>query len=123
MNGIMKDELLNHATKELKNTFTPQQLLKGMDITSGSLNLSAIDVIRENVEGTKKGCVGIITSSSNIHRVETKVVAYADKLIPFTSFETSTGEGIKFDDVKLLKSLLISYSLLPAAKVEVFDRC
>ena len=103
MNGIMKDELLNHATKELKNTFTPQQLLKGMDITSGSLNLSAIDVIRDNMEGTKKGCVGIIPTSSSIQYIVTKLAAYADKLIPFTSFENSTGEGINIDDVKFLQ--------------------
>ena len=60
MNGIVKDELMRRVTLELKHTFSPRRFLKGMDITSGSLNLSAVDMIRTHVEGVKKACVGLI---------------------------------------------------------------
>ena len=77
-----------------------------MDTKSGNLKFSAIDVNRDHVKGTKKGCFGIIPSSSSIQCVATKLAAYADDLIPLIIFETSTGEGIKFDYVKLLQLLL-----------------
>ena len=75
MNGIVKDELLNRAIKKLKKTFAPRQFLKGMDITSGSLHLSTIDVIRDHVEETKNSCVGIIPSLSSIQHVATTIAA------------------------------------------------
>ena len=116
MNGIVKDEVLKRARKEFKSTFSPRRFLKGMDITSGSLNLSAIDVMREHIEGTKKHHIGLIPSSSSIQRVASKLAVYADEIIPFVSFETDTGKGIRFDYEKLFNVLLLAYSLKERAK-------
>ena len=54
MNGIVKDELMRHVTLELNHKFSPQRFLKGMDIMSGSLKLSAVDKIRTHVEREKR---------------------------------------------------------------------
>ena len=55
LNGIVKDETMRRSRKELKNVFSPRNFLKGMGVTSGSINLSAIEVIRNHVEGARKG--------------------------------------------------------------------
>ena len=117
MNGIVKDELMRRVTLELKHTFSPQRFLKGFDITSGSLNLSAADMIRTHVEGVKKARVGLIPSSSCIKRVAAKLAAYVDELVPFDSFETETGEGIRFHVPAALRLLLGAYSLSDEAKL------
>ena len=100
----------------IKDTFSPQNILKEMDLSSGSLNLAGVEIMRK-VEGLMKRKKGIILSSSQIQRVGAMLSAYADELIPFESFETPTGEGIKFDFMTMTKLLLYTYALNEIAKV------
>ena len=108
--------MMRHSRKELKIIFSPRNCLKGVEITSRSINLSEIEVIRHHVEGIKKGWIGIAPSSSSIKNVAKRVSVCADELIPFNSLETLTGEGIRFDVIKLLRFLLKSHSILDHAK-------
>ena len=52
-------------TDEYKQIFSPQNILNEMDVNSGSLNLSAIEMLR-NVEDAKKDKSGLILMSTSI---------------------------------------------------------
>ena len=87
-----------------------------MDLSSRSLNFAAIEILRK-VEGLEKGEHGILPSSSHTQRIGAVLSEYADEIIPFESFETETGEGIKFDAIKMTYLILYTYSLQEAARV------
>ena len=115
MNGAIKDELHKRVKKEYRDVFSPRNILREMDVNSGSLNLGAIEMLR-NIEGIRKHCIGLIPSSTSIQRVAHQLSKYGDELIPFESFETTTGEGIKFDCEKVGNLLLQMYGLKEKAK-------
>ena len=54
---------------------------------------------------------GLIPLSTSIQRIAHKLSVYADKLIPFESFETPHSKGIKFDSKKVGNLLLHTYGL------------
>eukprot|EP00978_Attheya_sp_CCMP212_P039418 scaffold204635_cov24-Attheya_sp.AAC.1 len=68
-----------------------------MDMSSGSLNYAAIDILRkiENLCGAK-WFRGIIPSPATLRRCTHKVEARADEIIPIVKFCTPQGEGVKF---------------------------
>ena len=92
----------------LKETFSDEQILERW-ICFGSLNFAAIEILRK-VEGLEKGQHGILPSSSHIQQIGAVLSEYTDGIIPFESFETKTGEGIKFDALKMTYLLLYTYS-------------
>ena len=93
-----------------------------MDLSSGSLNFAAIKILRK-VEGLEKAEHGILPSSSHIQRIGAVLSEYADEIIPFESFETETGEGIKFDAIKMTHLLLYTYLLQETARVRKISLC
>ena len=116
MNGAVRDEIGKRARSELINIFSPVKILKEMDLTSGSLNLQGVEIMRSVESNHKKYFVSIIPSSKKIKAVGKELAQYADKINPFCHFETSTGEGIEFNNVSMFNLLLHTYALLDKAK-------
>jgi hypothetical protein len=73
--GVAQKTLRNITAKELKEkVFSPHRILKFMDLSSGSLNYAAIDILRkiENLTG-EKWFRGIIPSPVTLRRCARKV--------------------------------------------------
>ena len=64
-NGVVRDELIKRAKLVIKDTFSPQNILKEMDLSSGSLNLAGVEIMQK-VEGLMKREKGIFPSLSQI---------------------------------------------------------
>jgi hypothetical protein len=99
--GVARKTLRNLTYKELKEkVFSPHRILKFMDLSSGSLNYAAIDILRaiENLTG-EKWFRGIIPSPATLRRCARKVEALADEIIPIEKFLSPQGEGIKFAEM------------------------
>eukprot|EP00978_Attheya_sp_CCMP212_P042198 scaffold252990_cov63-Attheya_sp.AAC.5 len=66
-----------------EKVFLPHRILREMDLLSGSLNYTAIEILRkiENLSG-KKWFRGIIPSPTTIRKVCRAVEAKADLIIP-----------------------------------------
>ena len=101
---------------DLMKVFSPAKVLKEIDLSSSSLNLQRIEILRSVESGHKKYFVSVIPSSRKIKEIGKELARYDDEIIPFKHFETSTGEGIEFDYVRMFSVLLHTYSLIEKAK-------
>ena len=61
-NGVVPDELFKRSKVVIRGIFSGDKILREMDLSSGSLNFAAIEVLRK-VEGLSKHQEGIIPSS------------------------------------------------------------
>ena len=115
MNGVVRDELSKRARSDVMKIFSPAKILRQMDLSSGSLNLQGVEIMRTVESGNKRYYVSLIPSSQRIKDVGRELARYADKIIPFLHFETESGEGIEFDNERMFKILLHTYSLIDKA--------
>ena len=116
MNGVVRDELSKRARSDVMKIFSPAKILRQIDLSSGSLNLQGVEIMRTVESGNKRYYVSLIPSLRRIKDVGSKLARYADKIIPFLHFETESGEGIEFDNERMFKILLHTYSLIDKAK-------
>ena len=65
-----------------------------MDLSSGSLNLQGVKIMRSVESEHYKYFVSLIPSSRKIKEVGKELAIYANEIIPFRHFETESGEGI-----------------------------
>ena len=96
--------------------FSPAKVLKEMDLLSGSLNLQGIKILYSVESRHKKYFVSVIPSSRKIKEIGKELARYGDEIIPFKIFETSNGEDIEFDYMRMFSVLLHTYSLIEKAK-------
>ena len=80
MNGTVRDELFKRARNDLRKVFSPAESLKKMDLSSGSLNLMGVEIMRSVESGDKKYFVSVIPSSDEIKRVGKRLATYADDI-------------------------------------------
>ena len=80
MNGTVRDELFKRARNDLRKVFSPAESLKKMDLSSGSLNLMGVEIMRSVESGDKKYFVSVIPSSAGIKRVGKRLATYADDI-------------------------------------------
>jgi hypothetical protein len=122
--GVARKTLRNITAKELKEkVFSPHRILKFMDLSSGSLNYAAIDILRkiENLTG-EKWFRGIIPSPATLRRCARKVEALADDIIPIEKFLSPQGEGIKFENMgKVLEIIHKAFGLTEIGKERALE--
>jgi hypothetical protein len=71
-----------------------------MDLGSGQLNISGIEMLRKGIEGDENGKVkyggGWLTTKHYIQQAQNKVHAAAEKVIPFQEIPTPDLDGVAF---------------------------
>ena len=70
--------------------------MKAIDLASGSLTLSSIEILRL-VEGLEKRECGFILSKGQIQNIQVILAKYANRIIPYTIMQTEKGECVIFD--------------------------
>jgi hypothetical protein len=125
LDGEVQSSMIERVRQHVRSTvFTPSKILKAMDLAGFNLSLAGVEVLRHVETGDKKYCRGFLPSKSSIIRAARKVECNADQLCPFKmigrTFDSNAtgdfGEGIQFEVVKTLRTLLVSHGLLTQAK-------
>lgn len=77
-----------------------------MDLSSGSLNFSGLELLHEvENKSSKKYYRGIILSRKQMRIVQKKLHFVGDNIIPFIIEQAESGEAIQFDEKKMLPLL------------------
>jgi len=120
--GIALDAIVSEAKKWLrKNVFTPEQILKQMDLNGGTLNYEGISILN-NIESeyykgdAKRVHNRLLCTPSCLKRVAKVLEAEGDALCPFTSFMTPFGEAIEFDYGKATRLIIDVFGLLDVGR-------
>ena len=116
--GCCLPALRTFANSDLRqNYFTPQACAKAADLSGGKLNGTTWTVVRDiYTRGRKNVRDCPIPSSSTVYAAKKVVEERADKLIPFQVFDQASGEGIRFEPMKLTEFILSAYGLSQKAK-------
>jgi len=121
-NGMALNSIICHAKKWLrKNVFTPEQILKQMDLHGGTLNYEGISILNK-IEAAP--CTGnntrytnrLLCTSSCLKRVAKKLETAANELCPFHSYMTPFGEAIEFDYSKATRLVIDAFGLLQVGR-------
>ena len=85
-------------------------MLKKKGASSGSLNLSGLELLREAENENSKTCYWVLIPSRKImHNTQQRLHAVIDVIIPFKIKEIECGEAIQLDEQKRLKLLFKTY--------------
>ena len=106
-NGVARKENIKRARKYLRGfVFTPQNVLKALDLAGGVCNLKAYTVIR-SVELVSKDPYkfdvnndSVLPHEWRVRQASEKVHEYADAVIPMKHHVSNNGECVEFSDVK-----------------------
>jgi hypothetical protein len=102
-----------------KNVFTPQAILKEMDLSGGTLNYQGLDVLRSvETKGKRYYRGSVLPSPACLKRAAKVVERKADEVCPMEEFETQWGKGIKLCEARTVKLVLDSFGLAEKAKSE-----
>ena len=86
------------------------EVARVMDLGSGQLNISGLELLRKGIEGDENGRVkyggGWLTTKYYLQQANTKVHAAAQLVIPFQEVPTPDLDGSSFDYSKMLVFLL-----------------
>jgi hypothetical protein len=125
-NGMALNSIICHTKKCLrKNVFTPEQILKQMDLHGGTLNyegilkLNKIEVASctgNNTRYTNR----LLCTPSCLKWVAKKLETAANELCPFHSYMTPFGEAIEFDYSKATYLVIDAFGLLQSRKRESY---
>jgi hypothetical protein len=102
-----------------KNVFSPQNILRLMDLHGGTISMQAIDLLRSLETGDKKYVRGtVLPSSSSIGRCAKICELFASSHIPFVegTVEGSGGEFVEFQFDELLVHAIDAFGLSDIAK-------
>jgi hypothetical protein len=58
----------------------------------------------------------MLLSKTDLHRAAKRIEAVSDGIVPFSRFSTPSGEGIKFNVIRVVRLLIKAYGLEEAAK-------
>ena len=117
MNGMVRDKLRSLAREEIKKIFSARNILKKMDTSSGSLNLSGLELLREvENDNSIKYYRGILPSRKMIYHIQKQLHDVGDTVNPFEPQHASSGEAILFDEKKMLPLLFKTYGIHDEAK-------
>eukprot|EP00978_Attheya_sp_CCMP212_P028343 scaffold97706_cov59-Attheya_sp.AAC.1 len=113
--GVARSSIRQIIHDELREKiFSPHRILKFMDLSSGSLNYAAIEILRsiENLVG-HKWFRGIIPSPTTIRKAAKAVEAKADEIgLKTRKILTPQGEGVEFlDKAKVIQLIHDAYGL------------
>jgi len=111
LNGRVHNELMKGFIIKYRNgTYTARNILRAMDLSSGGLNLSAIEILR-SAEGLSSRERGFLPSKGQIQNVQRILEKYARNLIPCKYQSTDDGECITFEAKELVRLVINSYQL------------
>ncbi len=100
------------ATNPYRNAM---EVARVMDLGSGQLNISGLELLRKGIEGDENGRVkyggGWLTTKYYLQQANTKVHAAAQLVIPFQEVPTPDLDGSSFDYSKMLVFLLEMFQL------------
>jgi hypothetical protein len=118
-NGSIKQKMIEKVKEYYRNNiFSPEKILKAMDMAGGQLSLQGINVLR-NIEsyGIKFYHSSILPSSGKIKRTCEIVDNFANQIVPFKEGILETGgEYAKFDPVHVMNLMIKAYNLTEVAK-------
>jgi hypothetical protein len=102
-----------------KHVYTPQAILKEMDLAGGTLNYNGLTVLRRvESKGKRFYRGGIIPSTACLQRAAKVLEKEADKICPFKEINTKWGKGIQFCEARMLKLVCDSFGVTEKAKQE-----
>ena len=119
LNTLIRDRLILKAKKFLRSTvFSPQNLLKAMDMNGGQLSMAGIEVMREmEADGKKWFRDSLIPSSAEIKRACRVVETYATSVVPYKHGHLENGgEFVEWDAEKMIVAILGGFGLIEIAK-------
>jgi hypothetical protein len=100
------------ATNPYRNAM---EVARVMDLGSGQLNISGLELLRKGIEGDENGRVkyggGWLTTKYYLQTANSKVHAAAQGVIPFQEIPTMDLDGFAFDYSKILIFLLEMFQL------------
>jgi len=120
--GVALEAIISEAKKWLrKNVFTPEQILKQMDLSGGTLNYEGISILNKveaaSFNGNRQRLRNrLLCTPSCLKRVAKVLETEGDVICPFTSSMTPFGESIEFDYGKATRLIIDSFGLLDAAR-------
>ena len=114
---MVRDNLRLIARNEVKTIFSPRNMLKKMVTSSGSLNLSRLELLREvENDNGKKYYRCALPSRKLSCNVQQILHAVGDIINVFSIGENISGEAIQFDEKKMLPVLFKTYGIHEEAK-------
>lgn len=102
-----------------RKVFSPNNILRAMDMTGGQLSLEGVEVLRKIETGNKRYArKTILPSSAEIKRAAAIVEAYAKDVVPYTSgsLPNDGGEYVEWDPAKMIPAVLKGFKLEEIAK-------
>ncbi len=117
--GLMVKSFVSRAQEYYRtNIFSPQNLLKLMDINGGQLSMSSIDLLRTlDTEGIKYCHQSILPSTASIQRAAEVVDKVAKELVPFKESVLEDGSEVCEFNVPAVIALMIkAFGLEGASK-------
>jgi len=116
-NGIAFDSIISYAKKWIqRNLFTPEQILKQMDLHGGTLNYEGITILNKiepsYYNGDKQRYRDrLLCTPACLKRVAKHLESAGSTLCPFHSYMTPFGEAIEFDYAKAMRLIIDAFGL------------
>ena len=112
LKGLLRNEVINLSRKFISsNIYSPQNILKLMDLNGGALNYHSIELLRSIESNGKAYHKCLLPSSSSLKRAAKKLEKAADLVVPFTIYNHGEGEGFIFNFRKLFIFICDSFKL------------
>lgn len=115
--GIAYDKIIGEVKKWLrKNVFTPEEILKQMDLHGGTLNYEGISILNEVEAASHNGRKlpygsRLLCTPACLKRVAKKLEETGNELCPFSMSMTPCGESIEFDYGKATRLIVEAFGL------------
>ena len=105
--GAAQIKIMQHARTYLRTfVYTPQAVLRAMDMAGGTCNMKAYDIIRK-IETDSRDPLHVYKQDSTVLPHEWKVRAasrrmnqYCQKILPMKHYHTQHGECLEYEDCK-----------------------
>ncbi len=121
-NGVALNSIIAHAKRWLRRyVFTPERILKQMDLSGGTLNYEGISILNgikaASYTGNKTRYRNrLVCTPYCLKRVAKKLESAANELCPFHSYMTPFGEAIEFDYSKTTRLFIDAFGLSEVGK-------
>lgn len=121
LNGFLVEQMVQRCKGYFRATiFSPQNLLRTMDMYGGQLSMNSIEIMRTLETKGDKRKYSMLPSSGAIKNVCKVVDAYSQSIVPFTEGTTQTGaEFAEFAPADVVGLIMKAYNLKDVAK----ERC
>jgi hypothetical protein len=118
--GAAQAALIKRSTKWIReNLYTPQAVLKAMDIAGGTLGFQGLEVLRTVETKNKRYYRGsLLPCRSDIIRCQRIVEEFGETHVPYRHYiMPDGGEGVEFDNAAICKKIIEAYGLTEIAKI------